>query len=90
MVGLLAGMHLKLIEPLREPFKDEVPVLGISLGVPEDLVWRHPFPGPGIAIHILSKVTPDQVRIAREADKIFISEIQAAGLYRKSIKHSQP
>jgi len=81
--GLLEGMHLKLIEPLRELFKDEVRALGTNLGIPEHLVWRHPFPGPGIAIRILGEVTPDQIRIAREADKIFIDEIEAAGLYRK-------
>ncbi|OCK84055.1 GMP synthase subunit B [Lepidopterella palustris CBS 459.81] len=81
--GLLAGMHLKLIEPLRELFKDEVRELGTNLGIPEELVWRHPFPGPGIAIRILGEVTPEQVRIAREADHIFIEEIRAAGLYRK-------
>ncbi|KAI5299973.1 GMP synthase (glutamine-hydrolyzing), partial [Ascosphaera atra] len=80
--GLLEGMHLKLIEPLRELFKDEVRALGTNLGIPDDLVWRHPFPGPGIAIRILGEVTPEQVRIAREADKIFIDEIKAAGLYR--------
>ncbi|KKY27473.1 putative gmp synthase subunit b [Phaeomoniella chlamydospora] len=81
--GLLEGMHLKLIEPLRELFKDEVRALGTNLGIPEDLVWRHPFPGPGIAIRILGEVTPEQIRIAREADEIFITEIRAAGLYRK-------
>jgi len=81
--GLLEGMHLKLIEPLRELFKDEVRALGTKLGIPDDLVWRHPFPGPGIAIRILGEVTPEQVRIAREADHIFIEEIKAAGLYRK-------
>ncbi|MCJ1365216.1 GMP synthase (glutamine-hydrolyzing) [Acarospora aff. strigata] len=81
--GLLEGMHLKLIEPLRELFKDEVRALGTNLGIPEDLVWRHPFPGPGIAIRILGEVTPEQVRIAREADSIFIEEIRAAGLYRQ-------
>ncbi|KAI5288019.1 GMP synthase (glutamine-hydrolyzing) [Ascosphaera aggregata] len=80
--GLLEGMHLKLIEPLRELFKDEVRALGTKLGIPEDLVWRHPFPGPGLAIRILGEVTPEQVRIAREADKIFIDEIKAVGLYR--------
>ncbi|KAF2733645.1 GMP synthase-like protein [Polyplosphaeria fusca] len=80
--GLLEGMHLKLIEPLRELFKDEVRELGTNLGIPEDLVWRHPFPGPGIAIRILGEVTRSQVRIAREADAIFIEEIRAAGLYR--------
>ncbi|PSN61630.1 GMP synthase [Corynespora cassiicola Philippines] len=81
--GLPKDMNLKLIEPLRELFKDEVRALGMNLGVPEDLVWRHPFPGPGIAIRILGEVTPEQVRIAREADAIFIEEIKAAGLYRK-------
>ena len=81
--GLLEGMHLKLIEPLRELFKDEVRALGTNLGIPEDLVWRHPFPGPGIAIRILGEVTPEQVQIARLADEIFIEEIKAAGLYRK-------
>lgn len=80
--GLLEGMHLKLIEPLRELFKDEVRALGTNLGVPDDLVWRHPFPGPGLAIRILGEVTREQLRIAREADVIFIEEIKAAGLYR--------
>lgn len=81
--GLLEGMHLKLIEPLRELFKDEVRELGRQLGIPEQLVMRHPFPGPGLAIRILGEVTPAQVRIAREADNIFISELHAAGLYDK-------
>ncbi|KAG9968598.1 GMP synthase subunit B, partial [Aureobasidium melanogenum] len=63
--GLLEGMHLKLIEPLRELFKDEVRALGTQLGIPEDLVWRHPFPGPGLAIRIIGEVTRDQVRIAQ-------------------------
>ena len=81
--GLPKDMHLKLIEPLRELFKDEVRILGTKLGIPEDLVWRHPFPGPGIGIRILGEVTPSQVEIARQADFIFIEEIVAAGLYRK-------
>lgn len=81
--GLPAAMRLKLIEPLRELFKDEVRVLGTKLGIPEPLVWRHPFPGPGIAIRILGEVTPAQVNIARQADHIFIEEIIVAGLYRK-------
>lgn len=80
--GLLEGMHLKLIEPLRELFKDEVRALGTNLGIPEELVWRHPFPGPGLAIRILGEVNEEQLRIARQADKIFIDEIVAAGLYR--------
>ncbi|MCJ1311841.1 GMP synthase (glutamine-hydrolyzing) [Agyrium rufum] len=80
--GLPAAMHLKLIEPLRELFKDEVRILGEQLGIPHELVWRHPFPGPGLAIRILGEVTPAQVRIAREADAIFTEEIRTAGLYR--------
>ena len=76
-------MKLKLTEPLCELFKDEVRVLGTNLGIPEDLVWRHPFPGPGIAIRILGEATPEQIRIARLADHIYISEIKAAGLYRQ-------
>ncbi|THY47471.1 GMP synthase subunit B [Aureobasidium pullulans] len=81
--GLLEGMHLKLIEPLRELFKDEVRALGTQLGIPEDLVWRHPFPGPGLAIRIIGEVTRDQVRIAQQADFIFIDEIKKAGYYKQ-------
>jgi len=81
--GLPEKMKLKLIEPLRELFKDEVRELGTSLGIPEDLVWRHPFPGPGIAIRIIGDVTAEKVRVVQEADKIFIEEIKAAGLYRQ-------
>ncbi|CAG8588359.1 10089_t:CDS:2 [Ambispora leptoticha] len=81
--GLLENMKLKLIEPLRELFKDEVRELGKVLGLDEELIWRHPFPGPGIAIRILGEVTPEQVAIARAADHIYIEEIKKAGLYRK-------
>lgn len=80
---MIDGQGLKLIEPLRELFKDEVRDLGRQLGVHEDLVMRHPFPGPGIAIRILGEVTPDRVRIARQADHIFISMIREAGLYNE-------
>ena len=80
--GLPAAMHLKLIEPLRELFKDEVRVLGTKLGIPDKLVWRHPFPGPGLAIRILGEVTSEQADIVRHADSIFIEEIEAAGIYR--------
>jgi GMP synthase (glutamine-hydrolysing) len=62
---------------------DEVRAMGTLLGIPEDLVWRHPFPGPGIGIRILGAVTPELVEIVRQADHIFISEIKSAGLYRK-------
>ncbi|KAI1907826.1 GMP synthase (glutamine-hydrolyzing) [Ophidiomyces ophidiicola] len=77
------GAGLKLIEPLRELFKDEVRQLGRELGIHNDLVMRHPFPGPGIAIRVLGEVTPERVEIARQADHIFISMIREAGLYDK-------
>ena len=80
--GLPANMNLKVIEPLRELFKDEVRILGTKLGISESLVWRHPFPGPGLGIRILGEITPQQLRIARQADHIFIQEINDAGLYR--------
>ncbi|KAI0244298.1 GMP synthase (glutamine-hydrolyzing) [Massospora cicadina] len=80
--GLLENMKLKLIEPLRELFKDEVRALGKILNLDDELVWRHPFPGPGIAIRVLGEVTPSQVEIARQADHIYIEEIKKAGLYR--------
>lgn len=80
---MMNGQGLKLIEPLRELFKDEVRELGRQLGIPHDLVMRHPFPGPGIAIRVLGEVTAEQVAIARKADHIFISEIKAAGIYDK-------
>ena len=81
--GLLENMKFKLIEPLRELFKDEVRQLGCILGIDEELVWRHPFPGPGLAIRVLGEVTPSQVAIVRQADNIYIEEIKKAGLYRK-------
>ena len=80
--GLLEGMRLKLIEPLRELFKDEVRELGRTLGIPEQLVMRHPFPGPGLGIRVVGEVTSQQLRILKQADEIFISEIWAANLYR--------
>ncbi|CAJ2506818.1 Uu.00g080040.m01.CDS01 [Anthostomella pinea] len=80
---MMDGQGLKLIEPLRELFKDEVRDLGRQLGIHEDLVMRHPFPGPGIAIRILGDVTPERVKIARQADHIFISMIREAGLYNE-------
>ncbi|KIY68346.1 GMP synthase [Cylindrobasidium torrendii FP15055 ss-10] len=79
--GLLADMKLKLIEPLRELFKDEVRALGRLLGIPHHLVQRHPFPGPGLAIRILGPVTRAQVAILQHADKIYLEEIHAAGIY---------
>ncbi|KAK5713843.1 GMP synthase (glutamine-hydrolyzing) [Elasticomyces elasticus] len=81
--GLPEKMNLKLIEPLRELFKDEVRKMGVDLGIPADLVGRHPFPGPGLAIRIIGEVTPERVQIAQQADKIFIEEIRNEGLYDK-------
>lgn len=80
--GLLADMRLKLIEPLRELFKDEVRALGAQLGIADELVWRHPFPGPGLGIRILGEVTPARLVTTRKADAIFIDEIRKAGYYR--------
>lgn len=81
--GLLKDMKLKLIEPLRELFKDEVRALGRLLNIPAPLVQRHPFPGPGLAIRILGAVTRAQVKILQEADSIYIEEIRKAGLYNQ-------
>lgn len=81
--GLPASMKLKLIEPLRELFKDEVRELGMALGIDEMSVWRHPFPGPGLAIRILGEVTPERVAMLQEADDIVIQELWNSGHYRK-------
>ena len=79
--GLPEHMKLKLVEPLRELFKDEVRALGVELGLPPVFVGRHPFPGPGLAIRIPGEVTPDKVAILQEADALFLDEIRKAGLY---------
>ena len=81
--GLPERMNLRLIEPLRELFKDEVRALGRELGLPEHFIWRHPFPGPGLAIRILSDVTQEKLDILRKADAVFLDEIRKAGLYDK-------
>jgi GMP synthase (glutamine-hydrolysing) len=75
-------MELELVEPLRYLFKDEVRAAGTALGLPEELVWRHPFPGPGLAVRILGEVTSERVRLLQEADAVFLEELRAAGLYR--------
>jgi GMP synthase (glutamine-hydrolysing) len=80
--GLPADMQLKLVEPLRYLFKDEVRAAGLELGLPEDWVWRHPFPGPGLAVRILGPVSWERLETLRQADAIFIGELRAAGLYR--------
>ncbi len=81
--GLPEKMNLKLIEPLRELFKDEVRELGKELGMPDDIIYRQPFPGPGLAIRIIGEVTKERLDILREADDIIVSEIKKAGLYRE-------
>jgi len=80
--GLPERMNLKLIEPFRELFKDEVRAVGLQLGLPEELIWRHPFPGPGLAVRVLGEVTEERLALLREADAIFVEEITGAGLYR--------
>ncbi|MEE8353825.1 MAG: glutamine-hydrolyzing GMP synthase [Dehalococcoidales bacterium] len=81
--GLPAKMVLKLIEPLRYLFKDEVRALGLELGLPEEMVWRQPFPGPGLAIRIIGEVTRERLEILRSADFIVMNEIKRAKLYRQ-------
>ncbi|HSN54672.1 MAG TPA: glutamine-hydrolyzing GMP synthase, partial [Candidatus Sulfomarinibacteraceae bacterium] len=79
--GLPERLGLELVEPLRDLFKDEVRRVGEELGLPHDFVWRHPFPGPGLAVRILGEVSRDQVRTLQQADAIVIDEIRSAGLY---------
>ncbi len=81
--GLPADMHLKLVEPLRFLFKDEVRAAGLELGLPEDWVWRHPFPGPGLAVRILGPLSQQRLATLRHADDLFLSELRAAKLYRE-------
>ncbi len=80
--GLPTKMRLTLIEPLRELFKDEVRVLGKEMGLPDDIIWRQPFPGPGLAIRVLGSVTKERLAIVRAAETIIDQEIRGAGLYR--------
>ena len=82
--GLPDTLHLKLLEPLRELFKDEVRELGLALGLPRDMVFRHPFPGPGLGVRILGEVKAQYADLLREADAIFIEELRAAGWYDKT------
>ncbi|MEW4570223.1 glutamine-hydrolyzing GMP synthase [Tautonia sp. JC769] len=80
--GLPSELGFELIEPLRDLFKDEVRRLGIELGLPESQVWRHPFPGPGLAVRCLGAITKDRLEVLRRADTIFLEELRAAGLIR--------
>ncbi|HPR06365.1 MAG TPA: glutamine-hydrolyzing GMP synthase [Denitromonas sp.] len=82
--GLPETLNLKLLEPLRELFKDEVRELGIALGLPHDMVYRHPFPGPGLGVRILGEVKPEFADLLRRADAIFIDELRAADWYEKT------
>jgi GMP synthase (glutamine-hydrolysing) len=82
--GLPEDMKLKLVEPLRELFKDEVRKIGLELGLPYDMVYRHPFPGPGLGVRILGEVKKEYADTLRLADHIFIEELRAAGLYHKT------
>jgi GMP synthase (glutamine-hydrolysing) len=81
--GLPERMDLELVEPLRMLFKDEVRRVGAELGLPEEMVWRHPFPGPGLAIRIIGEVTQERLAILRAADAILLEEVRRAGLYRE-------
>ncbi len=82
--GLPETLHLKLLEPLRELFKDEVRELGLALGLAHDIVFRHPFPGPGLGVRILGEVTHEFAELLRHADAIFIEELRSAGWYEKT------
>jgi GMP synthase (glutamine-hydrolysing) len=81
--GLPETLHLKLLEPLRDLFKDEVRELGLALGLPREMVYRHPFPGPGLGVRILGEVKREHADLLRRADAIFIEELRAAGWYDK-------
>lgn len=82
--GLPEELGFELIEPLRDLFKDEVRRLGEVLQLPDEVVWRHPFPGPGLAVRCLGEVTEERLEILRKADVIFLEELRAAGLYRQT------
>jgi GMP synthase (glutamine-hydrolysing) len=80
--GLPEDMTLENVEPLRRLFKDEVRRVGAELGIPEDILWRHPFPGPGLAVRVIGEITRERLDVLRKADAIFLEELRAADLYR--------
>src|SRR5439155_3259443 len=82
--GLPEQLGFELVEPLRELFKDEVRKVGEVLGLPDQIIWRHPFPGPGLAVRVVGEVTPERLRILRDADEIVLEELVANNLYRKT------
>src|SRR5205807_5833904 len=82
--GLPKELGFELIEPLKELFKDEVRRLGLELGLPEAIVWRHPFPGPGLAVRCLGEITEERLQKLRQADTILLDELKQAGWYRQT------
>jgi GMP synthase (glutamine-hydrolysing) len=82
--GLPKELGFELIEPLRDLFKDEVRKLGLELGLPEEMVWRHPFPGPGLAVRCLGDITPQRLEVLRQSDAIFMEELKSSGWYRRT------
>ena len=83
MGGLPDDLAFELVEPLRLLFKDEVRAVGEELGLPHEIVWRQPFPGPGLGVRIIGEVTPERAEILRNADAVVVEEIRRAGLYRE-------
>jgi GMP synthase (glutamine-hydrolysing) len=82
--GLPERMNMRLVEPLRELFKDEVRRVGLALGLPENMVWRHPFPGPGLAVRLPGEITRERVGMLQEADAIFLEELQRSGWHKRT------
>ena len=81
--GIPEDIEFQIVEPLRELFKDEVRQIGLELGIDEDLIFRHPFPGPGLGIRVIGEVTKERCDILREADAIYMEELKKAGLYKE-------
>ena len=83
--GLPDDMDFELVEPLRHLFKDEVRAVGEELGLPEEIVWRQPFPGPGLAVRIIGTITPERIEILQQADAVVVEEIKRAGLVPRDL-----